>query len=337
MKRTIIPHLILLLVLLGACDSNDEQPNIFSPISSLSFSTDKRSGSLTLQNNGEAPGSWSISKLPTWLVATTTQGTIEPGDQVLIPLQAEFEQEAGTYSDALIIDTEGRQVSIQVELSIKGAVLGSDQTMLSFTNDIRQQSLVLRNNGDLAAEWHMKKSPDWLNPGEERGTILPDRSHELVLAADIDQAAGTYSDELIIEVGNQQVAIAVNLEVQRAFIEADEVMLSFSNDMEHQSILLKNSGDLAGQWTLKLLPSWLSADKTSGMLEPGDEASIALTADLNQPAGSYTGELLIDAEGRSLAIQLSLEVRSSNIVINQSELKFTNNESQISTHFEKQR
>ena len=76
---------------------------------------------LTLRNNGDLPGNWSIVQGPSWLNATETSGALGPGEIKEIELAADANRSPGTYSDVLVFAFDERQISIGVTLIVSSS------------------------------------------------------------------------------------------------------------------------------------------------------------------------------------------------------------------------
>ena len=95
----------------------------------------------------------------------------------------------------------------------------------------------------------------------------------------------------------------------KAEIVPQKQTLSFSDEKESETLVLRNDGDAPGNWSVSSSPSWLSATPAQGSLKPGESISITFVANLNQDKGSYTDGISIISEGTEYSVQASLNIR----------------------------
>ena len=122
MKNYILLYSILIALLLIGCDSTTPEPEIIPDIHSFSFSDTIDQETLTLRNEGDAPGEWRITQKPDWIEPSKSTGTIEPGTTEEVILAADLNQEVGTYDDPIVLDFDGEQISLQASLIITKAI-----------------------------------------------------------------------------------------------------------------------------------------------------------------------------------------------------------------------
>ena len=94
----------------------------------------------------------------------------------------------------------------------------------------------------------------------------------------------------------------------QADILTDAQNLAFSDEIDQDTLILRNDGDAPGDWRVIQHPSWLQTNKTNGTLEPGQTEAVTLTADLNQDVGMYDDLMLLEIDGNEISIMASLVI-----------------------------
>ena len=306
------------------------------------FSVNSTSFNFTAPRNGDVPDdqtltvSWSSSdiagfafvfedesQLPTWISYDSIIDTQSPAN-VAIGVNTTALQ-PGTYTATLPFhagDIDYNSLG-NVDIAITYTVtepetvpptLDLSTNTLSFTGingaNLPAQQLQITMSDDSAAAWTAITDQDWLIISATSGTSPT----TLTVWADpslAPLASGNYQGEIVINSGEIEQSVAVNLSLIPATLTAQESILFGGNDGLDDSITADfpfsiNSGSTQYSWSLELSEDWLSTDQSSGLVNDTGTIETLILDPSSLPAGSHTASatLSVSINGDTLTAEV---------------------------------
>ena len=111
-------HLVILILLLSfiSC-SKENPPELRVNADSFTFTACARIETLIISNSGDGELSWEITDKPDWLETSKSSGMVTTGVDTVI-ITAEINQELGTYSGTININSNGGNKDVTISLTI---------------------------------------------------------------------------------------------------------------------------------------------------------------------------------------------------------------------------
>ncbi len=273
---------------------------------------------LTLQNSGELPLTWTASSNQPWLSVTPTSGTLAAQTQATIAIAfTTVTLKAGNYHALLTISDGSQSEQLAVMLTVTSppaAIITLPTTPLTFSTYLGSnppaQSFTLTNTGNAPLHWAATESGSGSSVAPvtpTSGTLAPSASTTLTVTPNVvNSAAGTLSSTITLAdsdtgttVASQKIAVTITiLDQANISVSTNQITLSNSANTPDSSTILQitNNGTQALNWvaTPQASATWLSVDVGSGTLSPGASTIINVHANSSQlAAGTYTATLTI--------------------------------------------
>jgi hypothetical protein len=162
------------------------------------------------------------------------------------------------------------------------------------------QKLGLKNSGSQDLNWNASSNQSWLKLGKSSGTLSSGSTDSLGVEVDIvGLEPGTY--DATIEVAgnadNSPQSVAVRLKLTKGgVIKLKKGRLTFAGSTEEEPlaeyVLLENDGDATAEWSASADQEWLDLELTSGSLDAGASAALALRVDVTGlPPGHHSASI----------------------------------------------
>jgi N-acetylneuraminic acid mutarotase len=134
MKTKIFLHsLVILILFFFITCSKESPPELRVNADSFTFTACARIEPLIISNSGDGELSWEITDKPDWLETSKSSGMVTTGVDTVI-ITAEINQELGTYSGTININSNGGNKDVTISLTIdiwtKGAHMITARAML---------------------------------------------------------------------------------------------------------------------------------------------------------------------------------------------------------------
>jgi hypothetical protein len=181
------------------------------------------------------------------------------------------------------------------------------------SDDVREQTIGITNNGDGSFTWAATKDKGWISLDPTQGSAPG------AFTASLDahgMAPGTYHGTITIHAkgtDDSVATVAVTFVVQRAGLVVTPGALTHgtnykSNEDFHDQLQISNTGNGVLVWTASKSKSWITLGAVTGV----GSGSVPVTIDSKglQP-GTYTDEIVINApgaEGSPARIPVTLNV-----------------------------
>lgn len=274
--------------------------------------------SLTLQNTGDLPLSWTASTTQSWLIVTPASGSIAPQSQSSISIAfATASLKPGSYQATLAFGYNDivKQITVGLTVTVPPApVISAPTTPLTFSSYVGSspaaQSFTITNTGNAPLPWAATESGNgssFAPVTPTSGTLAAGTSATLTVTPNVSGAsAGTLTTTLMIAdsspgttVASQKIAVSVTV-LNQANISVSSTQLAITNTAttSQTSTLLQisNTGSVTLNWvaTPQTTATWLSVDVASGTIAPGQNEVINVQCNSSQLApGTYTATLII--------------------------------------------
>ena len=265
---------------------------------------------LTLQNSGGQAQAWSESTSTSdsgnWLRVTPQSGSVGANTQASAIVNVSTTGlKAQVYQGTLTFTMGSQQTSLLVTLTLTtppAAAIAVQSNALTFQtiygNDPDAQMLAVTNTGNATLRWNATESGDgatFLPLLTTSGSLAPQGS----VLLEISPAVSTYKPQTLqttltiadsdagTTVVSQKVQITVVIQGQAAITASpsDITVTPGGTNPTTQSVTLTNSGNAPLDWSAILhidAPvggTWLSVDTTSGVLAPGESATLTISCD----------------------------------------------------------
>ena len=273
----------------------------------------------SLTNTGDDTLFWGAAADADWVSVTPEGGFLPPGGSLNLTVsltEAAALLPSGEYvaTVGLTDVTHGQEGAINVVLSVHTTppvleVTPSEDFAASGDHggpfEPPSKVYVLTNPGDDTLFWGVVADADWVSVEPQWGPILPGGSANLTVSLTEAAALLPYGEHVAIVsltdiTHGQEAAVRVVLSVvfpQGALdvTPAEDFVASAIHggpfEPTSKVYVLSNTGGSPLTWSLEGLPSWLSADVTSGGLDPQQsvEVTLSLTEEAETMAvGSYS-------------------------------------------------
>lgn len=191
---------------------------------------------------------------------------------------------------------------------------------LFVTNTTPPFSLNMEFNTDKALNWKLVQYPLWLEVHPKEGSKSANGSSVVefgVKDSDITLGFGFYTFPLVFDIGNgEMIGYTVALaHLGHPLIQVSRNNISFDNTYNKSFEIRNNNGYGFLAWQISSAPSWIKANKTSGLLDEFTSEEIMLSADVNGLApGEYKGTVVIQSNAENTPvfnIQVYLQISAS--------------------------
>ncbi|GLV57511.1 hypothetical protein KDH_43470 [Dictyobacter sp. S3.2.2.5] len=324
----------------------DVSPAVMS-FTAVDGMADPATQALVISNPGRKPLHWSVHNQPSntkadtnsyvsnlvgftnpWLTTSATAGTIPPGGNVSINVNANSRTLLpGTYSAQLQFQdpqalNSPQSVAVSLTVQPRCSLLLSTGNLLFTTvagqsSTTNSQVLNLVGNASCggSSNWSVSSSVHWLTITPSQGNLMNAATASTTITANTSgMSAGTYNGVLTISMAQSTQTVSVQLIIQPPPLPSAPVMgasplnLNFSvtsgqDNPPAQSIAVANTG--RSPLTLAVAPTplakWLSVMQGPGIISAGQTGSLMVNVDATGlTPGSYSGQIAlsgVDANG----------------------------------------
>ncbi|GAC1392628.1 MAG: hypothetical protein NVS4B11_15540 [Ktedonobacteraceae bacterium] len=359
----------------GAANSNNGQKLTISNLGRQVLSWSLANNPPTTQVGQNAFLSISNLDVPglstNWLNTDSTSGTVPPGGSESVNVTVNSQNMLpGAYTDTLVFSspdpktinaTQSVSISLTVQphCSLTLSTGGMSFNAVSNSSNASNQALNVGASSSCssAVPWRATSSMNWLTITPSNGVAKTVVSSVITVGIDVaNMGPGTYVGTITIvsmQDGNTQgntQTVTVVLTVQPPPLPGTPVMaaapltMSFSTVQGQpissgQTVLITNSGQSALLWhtAVSLLANmWLNASPTGGTINPGQTATMTISAVVNGlTPGTYNGQVALsgydaktgviaaDGSPQNVAVQLQVNPPCALVQPSASALAFT--------------
>ncbi len=260
-----------------------------------------------------------------WLRVRPTQLLLAAGEQLplTVVLDASRARHAGTYEDALLIDSDWGQaaVSIRFELARRALHLPAPDVHLGPIPGDRpvQTSAGVENRGEVPLALRATAREQWISISPKAARIPPGET--LALRVRVDPRAlppGAFRSERAIELETEagREFLSVSGVVLRPLLATSERAIDFGAlrpgelSSAQKTLVVSNRGSSPLRFRARPQVPWLGIWPEEGSLQPGQSTALVLRpvpSAIVQP-GTYSHEqaIAIDSDGGSLTVSCLL-------------------------------
>ena len=281
------------------------------------------SQTLTLQNTGGQPQTWSANvDQGNWLSVTPQGGSVGAGSQAQIAVNINTTGlQANSYQGSITFTVGNQLTTVPVALALTtppAAVISVQNTALTFQtawhNNPVGQSLTITNSGNADLHWVATESGTGATfaPLSLASGSLPPLSSKLIEVnpSVASSPPGTLNTTITIAdsdagttVASRTVPVTVIIQSQAEIstVPANISLTASGTNPSTQTFAITNTGTAPLNWTANVhmdVPTggtWLSVDTTSGTLAPGASKNITVSCDSTGLTKGvyYSGTILI--------------------------------------------
>ncbi|MGB9595699.1 MAG: BACON domain-containing protein, partial [Candidatus Poribacteria bacterium] len=169
----------------------------FSP-ASFDFGASDTTKTLKISNIGGGTLNWKIDKKQAWITLNPSIGATSGGTTTDVQVTvSRTNLLPGTFSDILVITSDGESGSVPVSMSVAGFLVSP--TTLDFGSIDTQRTVTITNNGGGPVTWQASKKENWLTVNPDKGTVDAGRSITVnVTISRTGLKPGPYTDTIVM-------------------------------------------------------------------------------------------------------------------------------------------
>ncbi len=306
---------------------------------------------LTLSNPGGAALQWSASVDAPWVALSQTGGTLAAGAEAPVLVSLDVSGLAGlapgVHETAILFDDPigggDTQRTVRLVWTATSAPLLTLEPIQAYLANgpvggpfaPLSKTYVVRNIGEVNAEYAVSASPGWLSIDAPTGGVLaPGAQASIFVRIDPVAAAGfnvgLHNGEILFS--NASAGQAISLPVQVSVDALPAALLVPTNNLSFagqvgaglpsaQGVTLRNTGGSTLTWTAGINANWMTVSPGSGTLAAGAATSITVAPNNSAQtlaAGSFNANLAIvnttnGVGSKTLPVGLQLDAASAEL------------------------
>lgn len=240
---------------------------------------------------------------------------------------------AGVFTANLLFQSDNSSVTVPITVQVGGGfapVNGINFTMLQAGPDPLPQDLTIASLGssfDFSVSSSTATGGNWMTVSPSGGCCATPQTLEVTITAPVTMAAGTYTGQVVVSNASAAMTVPVTLTIVPAGSTSyfdnlpGELTFSMQTSAPHpppsQVFQIRNGGSGTLNWTLTPITSdggaWLTVSAQTGTapelitvgIVPGNLPNAGLIA------GTFVGQLLLQANGSSTTIPVFVDVASN--------------------------
>jgi serine/threonine protein kinase len=293
----------------------------------------ERTLTLRVRNPGRQPLAGSLQPTVPWLRLPNTRLRLRGGESVDLPVQLLLEQlpsGAQVAPDGIRVESDGGQARIEVRAWYQTARLDLGSTHMDFgrvlSGSVAERYLYVSNTGDGHLEGSLRSLLPWLQVFPTRFDCAPGDMVQLTVTLDstgLGDGALQVPQALRLQtnVGNRALSLQVQVAAPKLSVRTPRVALGavLLGERKTAQVMIANEGSAPLEATLTPTVDWLSVEGEALHIEPGQTASVLVTADTSRFAGGQetevasalrvvSGSQILEIAAHIRVLQPSLEV-----------------------------
>ncbi|MGB3182051.1 MAG: carboxypeptidase regulatory-like domain-containing protein [Cyclobacteriaceae bacterium] len=237
----------------------------------INFSTTSKQQSFDIENTGNSPIEFRVTKNKDWMTISPTRGNLQPGDRDAISVQVDRNQlSPGTHDGEIAVNSDGMgstKVNVQLVVPNSNAPqLTASPKELDFGTDFREKSIIISNTGQGDLEWQLSSLPEWLGADKSYGILSAGKTTNVkVTAFRQGLPAASYEERLTITSNVDDYYINAKMQVEdRPILNINTDFIDFGNSDVEKSFSISNAGTGELKWSILTNQPWLIAVPESG-------------------------------------------------------------------------
>jgi hypothetical protein len=293
----------------------DPEPLIALTPTSLGYSTtegtDPSGKSFGVKNDGDGTLEYTVSSNRTWLGLSRTSGSLSAGASQSVTVSVDASGLAvGTRTGTITVGGNGTNAPQTLAVSVTVTEQPSEPRIAVGPSSLEFQikgkkapgpkKLGIQNTGSQDLNWNASASQPWLKLGTSSGTLSGGSTDSLSVEVSLEgMEAGTYDATIDVagNADNSPQTVAVQLKLTKGgVVKLKKGRLTFAGSTDEQPlveyVVLENDGDATAEWTASPDQEWLELETTSGSLDAGASAALALRVDVTGlPPGQHSASI----------------------------------------------
>ena len=302
----------------------------------------------TVTNSGGSDLNWNgAHNGGDWLSFSPTAGTLQPGQSETVTVTITAAGSPNAYQADISIadanaDNTPQLVHINFTEKARPSIAVNPDT-LNFESFVGEnpspnvQNFTITNTGGSDLNWNgTHNGGDWLNLSPESGSLKPGQSESISVTITATGSANQYQADISIadaNADNSPQTVHINYhEKGRPVIVITPDSLKFQSFLavnpspDNQSFSIKNTGDSDLNWSATKNGNWLVFSLASGILSPGQSATVLVTVTATGVANTYEADITImdpNADNSPQVVHITyMEMERPSISINPDTLNF---------------
>jgi hypothetical protein len=313
-----IPIILLAVSLLfwhcGGPTGGDDKPLIRISPGALDFGETSNSLVLTIDNVGTGVLRWLIAApSDEWITATPASGSIV-NTPMTIDVRVDREKApVGQHEVKLVVTGGGESYEITVKATIKDQtpILLLDPTTLDFGEASNSLLLTVSNAGGGSLHWSMATpSEGWIFLSRREGNITREPLQVDVRIDRENAPIGRQEVKLAVtsaEGGRQEITLIAMITEPVLAVAPTE--LHFDATVLSKSLLIRNEGTGALDWSVEAPETWLQVSPQKGRVVDQDGVvTVSVDRSLVEENGTYAGEIVIISDAGSVRVPVTMVV-----------------------------
>ncbi|MEK7396065.1 MAG: hypothetical protein AAB116_03915, partial [Candidatus Poribacteria bacterium] len=278
----------------------------FSPVS-FDFGSSETSKTLKISNAGGGTLNWKIEKRQAWVTLTPSRGAVLAGASVDVAVTvSRTGLLPGTFSDILVISSDGGGGSVPVNISVAGFLVSP--LTLDFGSIDTQKSVTINNNGGGPVTWQSSKKETWLTITPDKGTVDGGKTATVnVIISRTGLKPDSYNDTIIMtsSVGERRITVSAGV----AGLSFTPTAINFGSIDTQVNLAITNIGGGSLSFALSRTQTWLNLSQSSGFVQAGQTLVVTLSANRNNVLpGTQIDTISITSNGGNATIPVTMLV-----------------------------
>jgi len=297
---------------------------------SLDFETSTTNLSFTITNTGGGTLNWTITENAPWLDVTPGMGsTVSSNTTTLNATVDRTGLPAGEFTTDITVAAGALTETVSVRMEVADTELVVTPTTLDFGQGFDTKLITISNRGVGTVNWSIPApSAPWLSVSPNSGSVSTDAQAVVV---EVDRSLlgpGTFSTSFNVTSNAGTVTVTVNvvilvpeLEIESTILDGDTGLpltgdtgipvVELGTSLDNSAFLVRNAGNGFLNWNIDpdSIPEWLGLSNVAGSLAEGEEQTVSVAVDREQPAGPFSALLDVVTNAGTGQIEIAMTVR----------------------------
>jgi len=288
------------------------KPSISVSALNLDFGTDQTNKMITMKNVGLGTLDWKATKTANWLLIDPSSGQLSSGASAVMKVSVKRDNlQPGNYSDLIKITSNGGNVDITVQMSVKNPTQPQIYVypkQIEFKVGETEKKLSLKNTGSGGTiKWNAVTNVNWLILSKSSGEFSNEDSI-YVTAIRSNLSDGVYYGKISFSsnAGSEEVTVTLWVQNENPVLSVSPSYIDFGGEQFEKILTLTNIGTGGTiTWQATTTVNWLSLSRTSGTFKRNDTLKVIAIRSNLTPGQSF-GQVNINSNAGSAIVNVSI-------------------------------
>lgn len=276
----------------------------------LNFGSSLTELSFIITNKGAQNITWRISTRSNYITSVSPEsGTISPNGNVTVFVKVDRSSLTETESTVLVVTVDGfsRTIPITIDPETVVDTWELSKTMLDFGTEESELVFDIKNTGNKKIDFNVSTTSSYVTFTPSEGTVEPGKKQVVVVKADRSSLTQKETLIILVEANGETKAVTANIEPVKAVWGLDKASLDFGSDLTEQVFTIQNKGTKGCNFSISTTSPSLTITPITGMVDAGKQQTIVVKADRSNLTQKETSTILVEAEGESQSIAVSID------------------------------